>query len=83
MTTTPPVDLLVAAVNAQIGQIGPGVYGVACSGGADSLALADAAIRAAGAAHVVVLSIDHGLTAAAAARRRRWRRGRERRALQR
>jgi len=66
MTTTPPVDLLIAAVNAQIGRVGPGVYGVACSGGADSLALADAAIRAAGPANVVVLSIDHGLTSAAA-----------------
>ncbi|HEU4733114.1 MAG TPA: tRNA lysidine(34) synthetase TilS [Kofleriaceae bacterium] len=64
MTSTPPVDLLVAAVTAQIGRVGPGLYGVACSGGADSLALADATIRAAGAAHVVVLSIDHGLTAA-------------------
>ncbi|HET7500622.1 MAG TPA: tRNA lysidine(34) synthetase TilS [Kofleriaceae bacterium] len=64
MTTTPPVDLLVAAVSAQIGRLGPGLYGVACSGGADSLALADATIRAAGAAHVVVLAIDHGLTAA-------------------
>ena len=38
-----------------------GLYGVACSGGADSLALADAAIRAAGGAHVVVVTIDHGL----------------------
>jgi tRNA(Ile)-lysidine synthase len=64
MTTTPGVDLLIAAVNAQIGRVGPGLYGVACSGGADSLALADATIRAAGAAHVIVLSIDHGLTAA-------------------
>jgi len=67
MTTTPPVDLLIAAVNAQIGRVGPGLYGVACSGGADSLALADAAIRAAGPTNVVVLSIDHGLTAEAAA----------------
>lgn len=58
----PPVDLLVPAVNAQIGRVGPGLYGVACSGGADSMALADAAIRAAGAANVIVLSIDHGLT---------------------
>ena len=66
MTTTPPVDLLTAAVNAQIGRVGPGLYGVACSGGADSMALADATIRAAGAAHVVVLSIDHGLTPAGA-----------------
>lgn len=64
MTTTAPVDLVSAAVNAQIGRVGPGLYGVACSGGADSLALADAAIRAAGPAHVVVLAIDHQLTAA-------------------
>jgi tRNA(Ile)-lysidine synthase len=62
MTTTASVDLLITAVNAQIGRVGPGLYGVACSGGADSLALADAAIRAAGAANVIVLSIDHGLT---------------------
>jgi tRNA(Ile)-lysidine synthase len=67
MTTTPPVNVLSAAVNAQIRRVGPGVYGVACSGGADSLALADAAIRAAGAANVVVLTIDHGLTPASAA----------------
>jgi tRNA(Ile)-lysidine synthase len=62
MTTTAPVDLLIAAVSAQIEQVGVGLYGVACSGGADSMALADAAIRCAGAAHVVVLAIDHGLT---------------------
>jgi tRNA(Ile)-lysidine synthase len=62
MTTTAPGDLLITAVNAQIRRVGPGLYGVACSGGADSLALADAAIRAAGAPNVVILSIDHGLT---------------------
>jgi tRNA(Ile)-lysidine synthase len=62
-----PVDLLVAAVNARIGQVGPGLYGVACSGGGDSLALADAAIRVAGAPHVVVVTIDHGFTEAATA----------------
>src|SRR5215470_13205930 len=66
MTTTAPVDPVIAAVNALIGRVGPGLYGVACSGGADSMALADAAICAAGAAHVVVLVIDHGLTPAAA-----------------
>lgn len=65
MISTPPVDPVIAAVNAQIGRVGPGLYGVACSGGADSMALADAAIRVAGAAHVVVLVIDHGLTPAA------------------
>jgi tRNA(Ile)-lysidine synthase len=54
------------AVNAQIGRVGPGLYGVACSGGADSLVLADITIRVAGAANVVVLSIDHGLTPAGA-----------------
>jgi tRNA(Ile)-lysidine synthase len=78
MTTTAPVDLIIAAVNAQIGRVGPGLYGVACSGGADSLALADAAIRAAGPAHVVVLTIDHGLVpgaAEAAAAVAAWARG--------
>ncbi|HET9990378.1 MAG TPA: ATP-binding protein, partial [Kofleriaceae bacterium] len=49
------------AVNAAIGQVGPGLYGVACSGGVDSIALADAAIACAGAPHVVVVTIDHGL----------------------
>jgi tRNA(Ile)-lysidine synthase len=66
MTTTAPVDLIIAAVNTQISRVGPGLYGVACSGGADSLALADAAIRVAGATNVVALSIDHGLSPAGA-----------------
>lgn len=65
MTTTEPSDLLIAAVQDHlrraIGRVGPGLYGVACSGGADSLVLADAAIAVAGPHHVVVLSIDHGL----------------------
>ena len=55
-----------------------GLYGVACSGGADSVALADAAIRAAGPAHVVVVTIDHGLVAGSAAVAERvatWARG--------
>ncbi len=55
-----------------------GVYGVACSGGADSIALADAAIRAVGAAHVVVVTVDHGLVAGSAAVAERvagWARG--------
>ena len=69
MTTTPPVDPVIAAVNAQIRRVGPGLYGVACSGGADSLALADAVIRVAGAANVVVLSIDHALSPRGPARR--------------
>ena len=78
MTSTAPVDLVTAAVNAQIGQVGPGLYGVACSGGADSIALADAAIRVAGPGHVVVLTIDHGLvpgSAEAAAAVAAWARG--------
>src|SRR5690349_24978751 len=42
-------------------RLGPGLYGLACSGGADSLVLADAAIAELGAANVVVITIDHGL----------------------
>jgi tRNA(Ile)-lysidine synthase len=40
-----------------------GVHGVACSGGVDSMALADAAIETLGAPNVVVITIDHGLVA--------------------
>ena len=50
-----------AAVRVALATIGQGLYGVACSGGADSVALADAAIEVAGAQHVVILVIDHGL----------------------
>jgi tRNA(Ile)-lysidine synthase len=67
-----------AAVSAALSQIGQGLYGVACSGGADSLALAHAAIAVAGAAHVVVIVVDHGLqsgSAAAAERVATWARG--------
>jgi tRNA(Ile)-lysidine synthase len=46
--------------------LGDGVYGVACSGGVDSMALADAAIEAIGAPNVVVITIDHGLVPASA-----------------
>src|SRR5450432_4410151 len=56
-----------AAVNAMIGQVGAGLYGVACSGGVDSMALADAAIAVAGATNVVIVTIDHGLVPASAA----------------
>jgi len=55
------------AVGHALAKIGSGLYGVACSGGADSMALAAAAIRIAGAAHVVVLTIDHGLSSTSAA----------------
>jgi tRNA(Ile)-lysidine synthase len=51
------------AVDTAIQQIGQGLVGVACSGGADSMALADAAIDAAGPTNVVVIAIDHGLQA--------------------
>ncbi len=51
------------AVETAIEKIGQGLLGVACSGGKDSMALADAAIDVAGGAHVVVLAIDHGLQA--------------------
>ncbi|HEU0036878.1 MAG TPA: tRNA lysidine(34) synthetase TilS [Kofleriaceae bacterium] len=56
-------DPIESAVGAALAAIGPGLYGVACSGGADSMTLAHAAIAVAGAAHVVVLVIDHGLHA--------------------
>lgn len=49
------------AVESAIQKIGQGLLGVACSGGADSMALLDAAIEVAGAANVVALTIDHGL----------------------
>jgi tRNA(Ile)-lysidine synthase len=60
------VDTIRVAVNAMIGQVGPGLYGVACSGGVDSMALADAAIAVAGATNVVIVTIDHGLVPASA-----------------
>jgi tRNA(Ile)-lysidine synthase len=49
-------------VAAALARIGPGLYGVACSGGADSMALAEATIAVAGATHVAVIAIDHGLS---------------------
>lgn len=53
---------MIAAVRHVVDRLGAGLYGVACSGGADSIALAHAAIRVLGAPHVVVLTIDHQLT---------------------
>jgi tRNA(Ile)-lysidine synthase len=55
------VGTLRAAVNAAIGEVGPGLYGIACSGGVDSMALADAAIAVVGATNIVVVTIDHAL----------------------
>ncbi len=51
------------AVAAALLPIGQGVVGVACSGGADSIVLADVAIDLVGPTNVVVLTIDHGLAA--------------------
>lgn len=66
MTSTDPVR---ASVRAWLADHGPGarhVVGVACSGGADSMALADATIAEVGAAFVVIVTIDHGLVAGSA-----------------
>jgi tRNA(Ile)-lysidine synthase len=60
-TSRDPVSTLRAAVN-RCKQRGPGLFGVACSGGADSIALADAAIAELGASAVVVIHVDHGLS---------------------
>ncbi len=56
-----PSSAIQEAVRAAIARLGRGLYGVACSGGADSIALADAAIEVAGASDVVLFVIDHGL----------------------
>ncbi|MFT3699708.1 MAG: tRNA lysidine(34) synthetase TilS [Kofleriaceae bacterium] len=61
---TDVVGILRGAVNAAIGQ--SGVVGVACSGGVDSMALADAAIAVAGRERVVVVTVDHQLQAQSA-----------------
>ena len=60
-TTGGSRDPVRAAVARAIAERAPGLFGLACSGGADSMALADAAIAVAGAPHVVVIAIDHGL----------------------
>jgi tRNA(Ile)-lysidine synthase len=62
MTSTRQLDPVTAAVRHVVDRLGPGLYGVACSGGADSVALAHATIAVVGAPHVVVLTIDHQLT---------------------
>lgn len=62
MTITRPagVDPVTAAVNEAIGWVRR--VGVACSGGADSIALAHATMAALGAERVVVIHIDHQLS---------------------
>jgi tRNA(Ile)-lysidine synthase len=55
-----PVVTIASAVDAAIGQVAPDrAIGVACSGGVDSMALADAAIATG--RRVVVVTVDHGL----------------------
>lgn len=66
-TSGDPVSTLRAAVKRWHARLAPGLFGVACSGGADSIALADAAIAELGASHVVVIHIDHGLSPGSAA----------------
>lgn len=56
------MSTLRAAVKLWSDRLGPGLFGLACSGGADSMALADAAIAELGAHHVVVIHVDHGLS---------------------
>ena len=60
-TVRDPVSTIRREVNRWYAQLGPGLYGLACSGGADSMVLADAAITELGADNVVVITIDHGL----------------------
>ncbi|MGE0545442.1 MAG: tRNA lysidine(34) synthetase TilS [Kofleriaceae bacterium] len=67
MTSTSQLDPVSAAVKLALGRVGAGLYGVACSGGADSMALADATIRLAGPSHVVVVIVDHKLVPGSAA----------------
>jgi tRNA(Ile)-lysidine synthase len=62
-TSRDPVITVRDAVQLWRDRLGPGLYGVACSGGIDSMALADAAITELGASNVVVIHVDHGLSA--------------------
>lgn len=75
MAARDPVE---EAVKAGLGALPVGTVGVACSGGVDSIALADAVIAAAR-APVVVVHVDHGLrddSARVAAEVAAWARGR-------
>jgi tRNA(Ile)-lysidine synthase len=74
-----PVSMVRAAVKRWHDQLGPCLFGLACSGGADSIALADAAIAECGANNVIVIHVDHGLregSAAVAAEVTAWARSR-------
>jgi tRNA(Ile)-lysidine synthase len=75
----PVQDAVRAVMPAAATAVGSGLVAVACSGGADSIALADAAIEVAGAPRVAVLTIDHGLaegSARVAGEVAAWARGR-------
>src|ERR1700691_4747857 len=61
-----PVKVIHRVVARSLARVGDGLYGVACSGGPDSLALADATIEVAGARNVVVVTIDHAMAAGSA-----------------
>ena len=65
-TSRDPVVVVQGAVARWADRLGAGLWCVACSGGADSLSLADAAIDVLGPAGVVVVAIDHGLAAGSA-----------------
>jgi tRNA(Ile)-lysidine synthase len=74
-----PVSMVRAALARWNRQLGPCLFGLACSGGADSIALADAAIAECGASNVIVIHVDHGLregSAAVAAEVTAWARSR-------
>jgi tRNA(Ile)-lysidine synthase len=75
--TGDPVRTLRTVVDAAIGELAGKPIGVACSGGADSMALADAAI--ANGAQIVVVTVDHQLSpgsSSVAAAVAAWARGR-------
>src|SRR5690242_16287875 len=61
-TSCDPVRALREAVKRWHAQLGPGLFGLACSGGTDSMALADAALAELGANNIVVIHVDHGLS---------------------
>lgn len=57
-----PVSIVRAAVKLWNARLGPSLFGLACSGGADSMALTDAAIAECGPSNVIVIHVDHGLS---------------------
>lgn len=77
-TSRDPVSTVRAWVERWSARLGPGLVGLACSGGADSMALADAAIAACGPSQVIVVHVDHQLAPGSgqvAAGVARWARG--------